>query len=395
MEAATRNYKALELERLAGEPVGSNTQLLQLPPGLVAVAFNQQHQLPDQLLLQQASSYVTCLKAAAAGLGTWLPPLQVLGAVVNTYKMLPGVRVAAINHWTLTQAAAHGVPAAVAAELAKEVGNFLMPGSRSSGSRGGSSSSSRSSTSASSSSVTAGQADPALVLLCGRTLCTAGRALQQLHEQPLAPGVTAAPSERSSHHDGPWQQVTDRYPCNLFDVALPLLGCVALVGPPLQRAVAESASISTSSDSSSRAAAWQQSLQQHELHATLAAASAAQEDSSNSSSSRGTGRAQAVADEVQLRAKLTADTAQQLADLGSGICVHLAAGQHWCCANPGCTNLADALERQLVAGKGTVCSACRSVRLCGPACNKAYWKAGHKQVCALFKQHKSQQGQEQ
>jgi hypothetical protein len=76
--------------------------------------------------------------------------------------------------------------------------------------------------------------------------------------------------------------------------------------------------------------------------------------------------------------------------------VHLAAGQHWCCANPGCTSLAGALERQLVAGKGTVCSACRSVRLCGPACNKAYWKAGHKQVCALFKQRKRQgQAQEQ
>jgi hypothetical protein len=51
--------------------------------------------------------------------------------------------------------------------------------------------------------------------------------------------------------------------------------------------------------------------------------------------------------------------------------------------------MAEPLERQLVAGKGTVCSACRSVRLCGPACNKAYWKAGHKRVCALFKQRMS------
>jgi hypothetical protein len=56
--------------------------------------------------------------------------------------------------------------------------------------------------------------------------------------------------------------------------------------------------------------------------------------------------------------------------------------------------MAEPLERQLVAGKGTVCSACRSVRLCGPACNKAYWKAGHKQVCALFKQRSSQQEQQ-
>ncbi|KAF6255821.1 hypothetical protein COO60DRAFT_1627408 [Scenedesmus sp. NREL 46B-D3] len=47
-------------------------------------------------------------------------------------------------------------------------------------------------------------------------------------------------------------------------------------------------------------------------------------------------------------------------------------------------------RRQLVAGKGTVCSACRSVRLCGPACNKAYWKAGHKQALEASCEGKSQ-----
>jgi hypothetical protein len=86
-----------------------------------------------------------------------------------------------------------------------------------------------------------------------------------------------------------------------------------------------------------------------------------------------------------------AELARQLLQLANGVCTQLAAPGALCCANPACTNCARLSERELVAGKGTVCSSCRAVRLCSAECNQAYWKAGHKQVCERLGGGKQQQ----
>jgi hypothetical protein len=221
---------------------------------------------------------------------------------------------------------------------------------------------------------------------------TVGQALLQLHQQaegqPAVPHVVSLNNETTASKPG---FNKDSLSAELSAV---LLCCVTAVAPALQKAAAELAAGGNSSTGRVGVAA-RRSMRgllqlQLGLQDTLTAASGACSTSSSSVACVAQSIEQlthtAEAELTILRTALTADTVQQLVDLGNGICVDLAAGQHWCCANPGCANLAELLERQLVAGKGTVCSACRSVRLCGPACNKAYWKAGHKRVCALYKQ---------
>jgi hypothetical protein len=355
LEATTRETTNDLIARLKDEPAGGvhAWKLLQLsnivPPEM---------RMQPLAAVQQPGLYITCLKSAAGGLASGLPPVDVLAALGQLCKLLPGV-----------------------------------------------------STASSSSSASSHECTPAMLLLCGRSLYAAGQALLQLHQKVEAQEVVFPVVGVSNETTLSSNQDIDRDSLSAELTAV-LLGCVTAVAPALQEAAAELAAGSNSSSSSSSAArkSMRALLQlQLGLQDTLAAAS---EACSRTSSSRCDSNAACAAQaiiaiipsmteehthnaEAQLRTALTADTAQQLVDLGSGICVQLAAGQHWCCANPGCTNLADVLERQLVAGKGTVCSACRSVRLCGPDCNKAYWKAGHKRVCALFKQRSSQQEQQQ
>jgi hypothetical protein len=80
--------------------------------------------------------------------------------------------------------------------------------------------------------------------------------------------------------------------------------------------------------------------------------------------------------------------------LGTAVATQLAEPETaaLCCANPSCSNCSKLSERELVSGKGTVCSRCRAVRLCSAECNKAYWKAGHKQACSRLKESMQQAG---
>lgn len=50
------------------------------------------------------------------------------------------------------------------------------------------------------------------------------------------------------------------------------------------------------------------------------------------------------------------------------------------CNNIGCTSLLGPSERQLVGGRGTSCSGCRTARYCGKQCQKQHWKQ-HKPFC--------------
>jgi hypothetical protein len=393
------------------------------------------------------------MKAEAAILKSLVSPVKVLLDVTQLSKLLPGVVTAGkrlvLGPTAPAQAQHYDTRVSAAAELAT-----ALPSAA--GSSSSSSTASAASSSVQAGTAEAAAADQSVLLLVGRVLYTAGQALLEVHASPAAGSAAVAAATGGDvgssgwfaldPGQADWMQLLGSGALTA-GLAGPLHSCVVFATPALQRAAADLAGASSSGGSSSRSsgsrrsrsshtAALQQSLSEllqlrQDLQAALHAASvnahkatapysaAAAADASmllgmtscsvddmrnimlggSSSSSRRAAatlskedHAMAAVAEVELKANLTAHIAQQLVDLGTGICVHLTAGQHWCCANPGCTNLADALERQLVAGKGTVCSACRSVRLCGPACNKAYWKAGHKQVCALFKQRKSQQG---
>jgi hypothetical protein len=95
---------------------------------------------------------------------------------------------------------------------------------------------------------------------------------------------------------------------------------------------------------------------------------------------------------AEMREMIPAATAQQLLQLATGVCTQLMSVDcvASCCANPGCTNCSKLSERELVAGKSTVCSSCRAVRLCSAECKTAYWKAGHRQVCKRLRGGKQQ-----
>ncbi|KAF8056018.1 hypothetical protein HT031_006539 [Scenedesmus sp. PABB004] len=80
-----------------------------------------------------------------------------------------------------------------------------------------------------------------------------------------------------------------------------------------------------------------------------------------------------------LRTAVGPALAAQLAALGGAVSGALPLRS--ACSNPACANLAGLSEAALARGSSCVCSGCCVVRVCGPACHKAYWRAGHKAVC--------------
>jgi hypothetical protein len=240
-----------------------------------------------------------------------------------------------------------------------------------------------------------------LVLLIGRALHVVARALLQLHES--AEG--AAATGRLMPH----QQQDERAPQVLVPVLSALLYFyLAALGPLLKQAAEKVAAASSSSSSASTAddgnvvdqdgaAAVQQHISeikqlqklQQNLLKTVWQGAVAVIDScvGGAADSRLTTGAAAM------REMIPAAAAQQLLQLATGVCTQLVLVDSvaQCCANPGCTNCSKLSEHELVGGKGTVCSSCRAVRLCSAECNKAYWKAGHKQVCKRLGGGKQQQ----
>jgi hypothetical protein len=382
---------AADLSDLTLAKATSAADLLNLAATYTGDLEQQQSQL---LITDQQGLHLTCLKAAAAALGSSMPAAYIVAAAAQRALQLPGVHDAGMRAINAAAAAAEDSIAALVQQFSS------MPAEVSrSHELASSSSCGNSGNGGSSSSSSNGRDDPTMLLLLARTMYIAGRALQQLHDMSQEQRT----ADRCEGLNEAWPELM--VACTFDDmsavmrVALPLLGCVAAARPALQQAanVQQEAlsSNSSSSSSSTTVVTAQQSMsdllqQVHLLQASLAASlmvgRPGLDDLSAATAVRG--RDEVIA---ELKSVLSADVAAQLVQLGSGICVHLAAGQHWCCANPGCTSLDASSEQQLVAGKGTVCSACRSVRLCGAACNKAYWKAGHKQVCALFRQQRQSQ----
>ncbi|KAF8056023.1 MSL1 [Scenedesmus sp. PABB004] len=93
----------------------------------------------------------------------------------------------------------------------------------------------------------------------------------------------------------------------------------------------------------------------------------------------GPGSGYAAAQLAVLRVAVGPALAAQLAALGGAVSGALPLRS--ACSNPGCANLAGLSEAALVKGTHHLCAACRVARVCGPACHKAYWRAGHKAVC--------------
>jgi hypothetical protein len=69
---------------------------------------------------------------------------------------------------------------------------------------------------------------------------------------------------------------------------------------------------------------------------------------------------------------------QQLSSFGTALCA--AVPVRCCCNNPGCSELSEASELELVSGKSSRCSGCKLACYHNAECLKAHWKQ-HKLVC--------------
>ena len=68
---------------------------------------------------------------------------------------------------------------------------------------------------------------------------------------------------------------------------------------------------------------------------------------------------------------------QQLSLLGEALC---SVAHKQSCNNPTCSNLGGPSELQLVKGRSSTCSGCRTARYCSPECMRRHWKQ-HRPVC--------------
>jgi hypothetical protein len=214
-----------------------------------------------------------------------------------------------------------------------------------------------------------------LLLLAGRALYVAASTLLQLHE---APDVTAQPA-------GAWKlpagALEDPALVNNAPLTIDRLGLyVTTIGHLLPTAAGGHSSTPAHVTELQQL---QQLLQRQLKEDVWPVAANLQSGRQHIDGVRGL--------QALLKDLFPAELARQLLQLANGVCTQLAAPGALCCANPGCTNLAKLSERELVAGKGTVCSSCRAVRLCSAECNKAFWKAGHKQACKRLKEEAQQQ----
>uniref|UniRef100_A0A383V915 MYND-type domain-containing protein n=1 Tax=Tetradesmus obliquus TaxID=3088 RepID=A0A383V915_TETOB len=232
---------------------------------------------------------------------------------------------------------------------------------------------------ASSSSTAAADSDRAQLLLSAMALHLAAATLLQLHAPPAAP-VPAAALLR---------QVDAALASIAPEVLRGLVACVACIGCLLPQAAA--------GGSSSSAGGTPQHIQDlHQLQQRVrqqlevGVAPALLNMNSFRQALNGAGGLTALVKEL-----FPAALASQLLQLATVVCTQAVPPGPLCCANPGCTNCAKLTEGELVAGKGTVCSGCRAVRLCSAECNKAYWKAGHKQACSRLNDAAGQQQQQQ
>jgi hypothetical protein len=226
----------------------------------------------------------------------------------------------------------------------------------------------------SSRAATADQERANLLLLAARTLYVAACALQQLHESPAASAAAAAHPKLQP--EDPFMD--DNAPMTLRGLA----ACVTAIGCVLPAAAGGRSTGSTPrhiADVQQLQQRVQQQLEANVFPAFLNLQSGMQRVG-------GVGAFKALLQEL-----FPAAYAGQLLQLATDVCMQLTAPGPLCCANPGCTNCSRLSERELVSRKGTVCSGCHALRPCSSECNKAYWKAGHKQACSRLKEATGQQ----
>jgi hypothetical protein len=397
------------------QPSSSRTGLLLSCYKVFTKRLEQRSKQPVDVLVAFAHSAPLC-----PGLGTLADVSETKWPFKTDYSnSLRGVSGAAGSSADDAEIAAAGLDAAL---LASGLYQFLdrsmaslhhlqMP-AQASQARSSSSSSREAATAAA--AAAAREHGDSLLPLVGRALHVAASALLQLHEEAAAASRGADRQHAETQQQAGQDLKEARFKAHCFALA-PYFYTAAL-GPLLKAAYSSSAASSrttsssgtTSSSSSSAAGAAHavggsttsvqdttelQQLQQQLLKVTWVRLAQAVNslhgtDTAGLHPPAGLSVMQAVFMQV-----FPASAAQQMLQLATGVCTQLvsAEGAAQCCANPGCTNCTRLTERELVSGKSTVCSGCRAVRLCSAACNTAYWKAGHRQVCKRLRGGKQQQ----
>uniref|UniRef100_A0A383VF56 MYND-type domain-containing protein n=1 Tax=Tetradesmus obliquus TaxID=3088 RepID=A0A383VF56_TETOB len=223
---------------------------------------------------------------------------------------------------------------------------------------------------------------PTLLLLYGRALHVAAAALLQLHE-PTVPAAAAAAAAAAYVRQLLLQQQPDvSLVANASVVLQGLWAAVVAIGGLLPAADGACRSGSTPQHIADLQQLQQRLQQQLEVDVVP----------TGYSLHSGGQVLDSIHDwEVLLKQLFPPEFVKLLLQLATGACTQLAPPGPLCCANPSCTSCAKLSEQELVAGKGTVCSGCHAVRLCSAECNKAYWKAGHKQACSRLKKAAGQQ----
>jgi hypothetical protein len=232
-----------------------------------------------------------------------------------------------------------------------------------------------------------------LALLCARTLSLYGRILGKLVDtarniQSTQPGVSSPGALASgsallfdtvkADHIVAVQRCVDKVGVSLQGLQLP--GEPAAATEALQQLQTQQAQLLLSLQDMARNIPALQALE------AAAGISFGHTSSSRLRSSSPEAAAAAAAAQRQLDSIAAfAELPPQLQQFGDAVCSQTPAGV-WCC-NPSCVRLQGVSEQEPVAGKGCLCSRCKTARFCCYACIEECYKEQHKKVCKRIARH--------
>uniref|UniRef100_A0A383WPD8 MYND-type domain-containing protein n=1 Tax=Tetradesmus obliquus TaxID=3088 RepID=A0A383WPD8_TETOB len=228
----------------------------------------------------------------------------------------------------------------------------------------------------------------AALMLLARTAIAAGEALASLALCDAAAQVAAVQLDADADAAAAMQPADERM---LGELAPGLVGCIgyaallqanlpdcSLPGEPALRGSMQQRLLQDVQQLQQEAADALATLVQSGNAADSAAPTSSGSGSGSSSSSSGSSSPNLVNSMPAAFVALLPALGARLVACGEGLAALCPVPL--CCNNPCCEELRGLSEQQLVAGKGCVCSRCRSARYCSKACQVAHHPA-HKKIC--------------